>query len=33
MNAINELKDKIKEKGGDVTDKEFDKIMKQTGSK
>ena len=33
MKAINELKERIKEKGGDVTDKEFDKIMKQSGSK
>lgn len=33
MNAIDELKSKIKEKGGDMSDKDFDKIMKQKGSK
>jgi len=33
MDAINTLKDKIKEKGGDLDDKEFNKIMTSVGSK
>lgn len=33
MNAINELKQKIREKGGDLGEKDFDKIMKQSASR
>lgn len=33
MNAITELKDKIKQSGGDIKDGEFEKIMLKTGSK
>mmetsp|Transcript_3588 Transcript_3588/g.6093 ORF Transcript_3588/g.6093 Transcript_3588/m.6093 type:complete len:133 (-) Transcript_3588:528-926(-) len=33
INAINVLKEKIKEKGGDLEDSEFNKIMLSQGSK
>ena len=33
MKAISELKSKIKEKGGDIDEKEFKSIMMKTGSK
>jgi len=33
MDAIEAIKDKIKEKGGDMDNKDFDKIMKEVGSK
>jgi hypothetical protein len=33
MEAINTLKDKIKKQGGDIDDKDFNKIMMSKGSK
>ena len=33
MNAINTLKEKIRSSGGDIEEKEFDRIMMKDGSK
>jgi hypothetical protein len=33
LNAIGTLKDKIRKSGGDIEEKEFDRIMSKEGSK